>query len=232
MLRACSESEGVLMGDVPVEVPDDCGEQFTVNVDTELLPPVQGHDCEDVDAGLGTPVVHVGVIDARLACTVPGFSLDVNIVSGGAAEVQYEEDTPHASGDTGTFALAVRQAEGGLIPLTDTDGDYSGIAVDLYGRVLVRNSQPYYSRRIDGDSIVGAGSIVIPGNIYSFAVTVGAIGAGVTMSGPDFTSGPVAMFDGQSIGHSTSDGPENDLNGPITITTTAGSEVNATWVRS
>jgi len=82
-------------------------------------------------------------------------------------------------------------------------------------------------RRLDGDDITGAGSIVIPDGVLSFGVTVRLAGAGVTIDGPDFAA-PVSMFGGQSISHSGDD--SNTLNGPITITTTAGSEVNATWV--
>lgn len=46
------------------------------------------------------------------------------------------EDAPHTSGDVGVMALGVRNDNS--TTLTNTDGDYSGIAVDLAGRVMVR----------------------------------------------------------------------------------------------
>ncbi len=45
------------------------------------------------------------------------------------------EDAAHASGDTGTFVLAVRNANHAT--LTNAEGDYSPIAVDAEGCVLV-----------------------------------------------------------------------------------------------
>lgn len=45
------------------------------------------------------------------------------------------EDSAHSSGDMGVFALGVRAD--GLSALTSTDGDYSPIAVDRYGRPRV-----------------------------------------------------------------------------------------------
>lgn len=44
------------------------------------------------------------------------------------------EDSPHVSGDTGSFILAVRND--GSAPLTSTNGDYSPIAVDSAGRLI------------------------------------------------------------------------------------------------
>lgn len=46
------------------------------------------------------------------------------------------EDSASASGDAGVFALAVRN-DGALTTLTNTNGDYSGIAVDSSGSVIV-----------------------------------------------------------------------------------------------
>lgn len=46
------------------------------------------------------------------------------------------EDSAHASGDTGSFMLGVRNDS--IANLTSTDGDYSPIAVDQQGRVLTR----------------------------------------------------------------------------------------------
>lgn len=86
-------------------------------------------------------------------------------------------------------------------------------------------------RKVDGDGVSGVDTIIIPDGVFSWALTVSAIGSGVTIDGPDFSNGPVSLFAGQSIGHSA-DGKNNTLNGPITITTTADSIVNATWVKA
>jgi hypothetical protein len=48
----------------------------------------------------------------------------------------YLEDAAHASGDRGSFMLAVRN-DGFATTLTSANGDYSGIAVDAFGRVFV-----------------------------------------------------------------------------------------------
>lgn len=45
------------------------------------------------------------------------------------------EDSPHVSGDSGILAMAVRN--NGLAALTSADGDNSGIAVDVYGRIMI-----------------------------------------------------------------------------------------------
>lgn len=49
-------------------------------------------------------------------------------------QFQYAEDAAHSSGDTGAFALAVRNTAQSA--LTSTDGDYSPFAVDTVGRLI------------------------------------------------------------------------------------------------
>jgi hypothetical protein len=62
--------------------------------------------------------------------------LPVNVVAGSAAGTEFDEDTPHVSGDAGVMALAVRN-DNGATTLTSDDGDYSAIAVDDKGRLLL-----------------------------------------------------------------------------------------------
>jgi hypothetical protein len=57
-------------------------------------------------------------------------------VTGGGGGTQYDEDDAHASGATGTIALAVRQDI--LAQLADTDGDYSVLLTDVFGQLYVR----------------------------------------------------------------------------------------------
>src|SRR6476646_4656453 len=66
-------------------------------------------------------------------------ALRVNVTSvGGTFTVDYEypEDSPSASGDIGAFVLAVRNDDAATI-FTDTNGDYSAIAVSDNGQVYV-----------------------------------------------------------------------------------------------
>ena len=49
---------------------------------------------------------------------------------------EYEEDTAHTSGDWGNFVLAVRHDDDDT-PLVDTDGDYTPLITDEYGRLKV-----------------------------------------------------------------------------------------------
>lgn len=73
---------------------------------------------------------------ALLTSTLNGAaqSLDVNI-TGSVGTGVYDEDTAHVSGDKGQFIMAVRNDADAS--LTSTDGDYSPIAVDEFGRVKV-----------------------------------------------------------------------------------------------
>jgi hypothetical protein len=56
-----------------------------------------------------------------------GGRLQVDIITGGGAGTQYDEDAAHTSGDTGTLALVVRQDT--PANLSGTDGDYEGLSV-------------------------------------------------------------------------------------------------------
>lgn len=62
-------------------------------------------------------------------------SINVSTTFGAAAGI-YAEDSAHASGDNGQFMLAVRN-DSAATSLTSANGDYSPIAVDDKGRVLV-----------------------------------------------------------------------------------------------
>ncbi len=59
-------------------------------------------------------------------------------VTGGGGGTQYAEDAAHASGDTGTLALAVRRDTAAVS--SGTDGDYSTLNVDASGRLHVNGS--------------------------------------------------------------------------------------------
>ena len=66
-------------------------------------------------------------------------ALDVYIrggASGSGGGTEFNEDTSHSSGAAGTLMLGVRNDAGGTT-FTDTNGDYSPIAVDNLGRVII-----------------------------------------------------------------------------------------------
>lgn len=124
--------------------------------------------------------------------------------------------------------VALTDAEAACCEETNTNlTTINTTLTDGSAHVVVDSLPAAVERKVDGDDISGAGSIVIPDGALSFSATVYAVGAGVTINGPDFASA-TALFDGQSVGHSADE--NNTLNGPITITTTAGSIANAIWV--
>jgi hypothetical protein len=105
-----------------------------------------GGNSVTVDAPVGTPVnVQIGdgtdtadVIpltsnDALAVAIVDGSGNQVTSFGGG---IQYQEDTPHTTGDTGTMSLAVRNDDAGTA-FTSNNGDYSPIAVDSRGQLFV-----------------------------------------------------------------------------------------------
>jgi hypothetical protein len=86
-------------------------------------------DIRDLDAAQDNVAISDGT--DVLAIEADG-SINVNATIGGT----HAEDAAHVSGDIGMFALAIRN-DGAATSLTSADGDYSGIAVDEFGRVFV-----------------------------------------------------------------------------------------------
>jgi hypothetical protein len=66
------------------------------------------------------------------------------------------EDAPHTSGDVGVLLLGVRNDNS--TTLTTTDLDYSGIAVDLAGRVLIRGHVSEDSALSSGNPLIVVGA--------------------------------------------------------------------------
>lgn len=69
----------------------------------------------------------------RVGITDLGGSITVDGALGLTNDPTHLEDDPHASGDRGTFALAVRNDNNAV--RTSADGDYSPISVDSAGRI-------------------------------------------------------------------------------------------------
>jgi hypothetical protein len=105
----------------------------SVTVDAPVATPV------NVQIGDGTDTADVIPLtsnDALAVAIVDGSGNQVTSFGGG---VQYQEDTPHTTGDTGTMSLAVRNDDAGTA-FTGTNGDYSPIAVDSRGQVFVNTA--------------------------------------------------------------------------------------------
>jgi hypothetical protein len=62
-------------------------------------------------------------------------NLKVNIKAGSASGTEFNEDSPHTTGDAGTLALVVRNDGGGAI--SGTDGDYTALTVNSSGALYV-----------------------------------------------------------------------------------------------
>lgn len=112
----------------------------------------------------------------------------VNIQDGGNSITtdsltEYPEDSPHVSGDEGVFILAVRNDS--LVPLTSTDGDYSPIAVDSSGRLVVSTLGSPGLQSEDSAHVSGQ-----PGN-FILGVRNDAIGTVFTSTDGDYS--PIAV---------------------------------------
>lgn len=83
-----------------------------------------------------------------------------------AAGTEYNEDTPHTSGDLGTFVLSVRNDAAAV--LTSANGDYSPIAVDSAGRVGITD----LGGSITTDDNKAEDSVHVSGDIGSFSLAV------------------------------------------------------------
>ena len=87
---------------------------------------------------------------------VDSGSITVNVISGFALEsggnlatiaaLSKAEDNPSANGDTGIPALAVRKDNSSAVP-TGSDGDYSLLAQDMFGNLMVREAEGASMRR-------------------------------------------------------------------------------------
>lgn len=81
-------------------------------------------------------VAAVNIQDGGNSITVDGTLAVSSIVPGtGATDLGKAEDAAHSSGDTGVFALGIRNDADATF--VGTNLDYSGIAVDIAGRVKV-----------------------------------------------------------------------------------------------
>ena len=101
---------------------------------------------------------------------ITGTGLDVNIAGdavGIGGGTQYDEDTAHTTGDTGTMSLAVRNDV--LAALAGTDGDYAPFQVNAAGALYVQEGSALdvsaATVTVDGSGVtqpVSAASLPLP----------------------------------------------------------------------
>lgn len=122
----------------------------------------------NIVAPLPLPVLPPHLNCATDSITIcPGAApIPVTFTGGISVNYSYPEDSPHVSGNTGAFVLAVRNDSASV--LTSADGDYSPIAVDSSGRI--------------GISDLG-GSITVDGVFFQATQPVSIAGS-VAVTGP------------------------------------------------
>lgn len=113
------------------------GTAGTASADVITVQGIASMTALKVDGSAVTQPVSGPLTDAQLRATpVPVSGTVTATVASNKVE-----DTAHATGDTGSFVLGVR-TDTMLTNLTSDDGDYSPIAVDVYGRIGTRDNRP------------------------------------------------------------------------------------------
>jgi len=107
---------------------------------------------------------------------------------------------------------------------------------DVGAPLAVSDTTAAVEREVDGDIVIGLGTLTIPDGVLSFSATVLEGGFDIldtsdwpTVDGPSFAA-PVPLRKGQSISMAADEGHGNTINGPIVIEVPAGAAVNATWM--
>jgi len=93
---------------------------------------------KDRDVNALTNPIYIQLSDGSAAVGITAGALDVNVASGSLTvtiNAEHDEDTAHVTGDTGSFALAIRNDT--LASLVSTDGDYAGLQVNALGALYV-----------------------------------------------------------------------------------------------
>jgi len=97
----------------------------------------------------GTDPTTITVTGATFVAT-DTFIVHTNIPRATINDSVYSEDSAHTTGDTGNFILGVRN-DGAAATLTNTDGDYSPIAVNASGKVFITSSHAEDAAHSSGD---------------------------------------------------------------------------------
>jgi hypothetical protein len=90
---------------------------------------------------VGASALPTGAASAANQATIIGHLDGVEgLLGAGASGLGKAEDSAHSSGDVGTFILGVRNENASA--LSDTEGDYTPIAVDRFGSVVISSTWP------------------------------------------------------------------------------------------
>jgi hypothetical protein len=150
-------------------------------------------NCFNSTVGEGDEIKSFLYASDGTALTQSGGALDVNIASSDisisvAESDVYAEDSAHTSGDDGAFMLAIRN-DGAATSLTSDDGDYSGLAVDEFGRLFTQDAAVLAQLQSGVSVSDGGGSITVDASDLdirdlSFASdSVDVSGSSVSISG-------------------------------------------------
>jgi len=138
----------------------------TIDADTSALAAGQLPDGHNVTVDNAAGAAAVNVQDGGNSLTVDGAvtvsgtvavsSITTAVVPGtGATNLGKAEDAVHVSGDTGVFALGVRNDGVTQTSRTSATGDYSPLSTDVSGNVLVAGNLPHDA--VDAGSPVKVG---------------------------------------------------------------------------
>jgi hypothetical protein len=94
----------------------------------------------DVVGALPAGTNAIGKLAANSGVDIGDVDVTSIIPGTGATNLGKAEDAAHSSGDVGTFILGVRNENASA--LSDTEGDYTPIAVDRFGSVVISSTWP------------------------------------------------------------------------------------------
>lgn len=136
-----------------------------------------------------------GNLNVSIAADTLGLALDATVllVNTSVKASQYAEDDPHGSANVGQFVLAVRNDSPAL--LTDTDGDYSAIAVNRYGYLYVNDTVTQDNTTSIAAAILQEDAPHASGDRGIMALTVRNDALGSILTSTDGNYSPIAVDD-------------------------------------
>lgn len=127
---------------------------------------------DNIDADLTTIIGHVDGVEGLLTtidADTGGILTSVQLLD----NIVYAEDSAHTTGESGAFVLAIRNAN--RTTLSGAELDYSGLAVDASGRVIITGQTAHDSATGDVPVIVGGyASAAAPADVSADADAVRA----------------------------------------------------------
>jgi hypothetical protein len=163
---------------------------------TTIASTVYAEDSPHVSGSNGTFILAVRNDTNAVVTSADGDYSPISVDSAGRVKVDGNfsspsdkaEDSPHVSGDTGSFSLGVRNDAGAV--LTSANGDYSPMATDSAGRLGISDLGGSVSIDDNGGSITVDGSVAVtnfpavqPVNDNGGSLTVDDGGGSITVDG-------------------------------------------------